>query len=396
MSGGILLGFAVPDGQPVYMNLHHTAVFGITQLSGKTTAVEAIISRSGLKAVAFITKRGEGGFKSYNPIQPYYRPRSDWQFVEGLINVALGEKVQYQPGMRSAIMRVVRGQHTLAGVRDAAHQLANETKREFMRDVYEKLSAYLDIVVPELDKYQFSQTLSLKSGINVMDVSQMRTETQHLVIASTVECVYQHLDHVVVIIPEAWDTLPQSRMTPVKLVAAEFIRKGAAIGNYLFLDSQDIGGIDKEPLRNCANWLMGRMQEAHEVERILKQLRLAKVKAEDIQTLPLGHFYAAIGNEVHKVYVLPAGVPEEVGRQVATGAASPEDVKVGYLSKVVQMPALETGVITVGPAVAPESEPELPSPAGAGEDHVDPAIGELSARIDNLEKEVEALERNWR
>jgi flagellar motility protein MotE (MotC chaperone) len=126
-------------------------------------------------------------------------------------------------------------------------------------------------------------------------------------------------------------------MTPVKWVAQQFIRKGAALGNYLWLDSQDIGGIDKTPLRQCDNWLMGRMKEAHEVGRILKQLLGAKIPAEEIQTLALGHFYAAIGNDLKKVYVLPAGVPEPVGMEVATGKRSPESVREEFLKvKVIE------------------------------------------------------------
>jgi hypothetical protein len=331
MSEKILLGFEVGTGEPVYLPLHHLAIFGMTQLSGKTTTLEALISRSGIRAIAFIVKRGESGFTRFRLIPPYYKPRADWQFVEGLVNVALGEKVKYEPGMRYAIMKVCKGRKDLKEIQKAAVEFAHQTKREFMKAVYEKLVAYLDIVIPELEKWSFSEKLELSEGVNVMDLSEMRTETQHLVIASTIEYAFQNLDHVVIIVPEAWETLPQTKMTPVKWVAQQFIRKGAAIGNYLWLDSQDIGGIDKTPLRQCDNWLMGRMKEAHEVERILKQLLGMKVPAEEIQTLPLGHFYAVVGNNVHKVYVLPAGVPEDVGRKVALGELSPEYVRDKYL-----------------------------------------------------------------
>jgi hypothetical protein len=334
MTEKILLGFQVGSGEPVYVGVHHLAIFGMTQLSGKTTALEALISRSGLKAIAFKTKRGEGGFTKFNLVTPYYKPRADWQFVEGLVNVALGEKVNYEPGMRSAIMKVCRGHKDLREIRQAAVDLAKESPREFMKSVYEKLAAYLDIVVPELEKQRFSEQLELQEGVNVMDLSSMRLETQHLVIASTIEYAFSYLDHVVVIVPEAWETLPQSKMTPVKWVAQQFIRKGAAIGNYLWLDSQDIGGIDKTPLRQCDNWLMGRMKEAHEVERILKQLLGLKVPKEEIQTLALGQFYAAIGNDVKKVYVLPVGVPEDVGARVSRGELTPEYVRDLYLRPV--------------------------------------------------------------
>ncbi len=363
MNGQILLGFSVPDGGPVYIPLHHLAIFGMTQLSGKTTTLEALITRSGLKAIAFITKRGESGFTKGHPVTPSYRPRADWQFVEGLVNVALGEKVKYEPGMRWAIMQVCKERQNLRQVRDTAQTLARDTKKDFLRSVFEKLATYLEIVVPELEKWSFSDRLELTEGINVMDLNSMRLETQHLVIASTVEYIFQSLDHVVVIVPEAWETLPQSRMTPVKWVAQQFIRKGAAIGNYMFLDSQDIAGIDKTPLRQCDNWLMGRMKEAHEVERILKQLLGMKVKAEEIQTLPIGHFYAVVGNQVKKVYVLPSGVPEEVGIKVATGLMTPESVKAEYFRNEVPQ--------------------EAPEQAG---------LSDISGRIAILEKEVASLE----
>lgn len=328
----VLLGFEVGTGQPVYMPIHHLAVFGITQLSGKTTALEAIITRSGLRAVAFITKRGESGFTKFRFVPPFYRVRVGWQFVEGLVNVALGEKVKYEPGMRWAIIRVSRGAKNLREVRDKAEEMLAEAKRDFHRQVFEKLVTYLDAVVPELERWQFSSSLELADGVNVMDLSAMQPETQQIIIASTIEYVFQNMDHVIVVIPEAWETLPEHKMTPVKWIVERFIRKGAAVGNYVFLDSQDIGGISKVPLRQCDNWLLGRMREAHEVERILKQLLGRKVPYEEIQTLPLGHFYAVFGNEVRKIYVLPAGIPEEVGRDVALGKLTPEYVRDNYLT----------------------------------------------------------------
>jgi len=333
----ILLGYEVGSGEPVFVPLHHLAIFGMTQLSGKTTTLEALISRSRLRAIAFITKRGEAGFSKCNLVTPYYKPRADWQFVEGLVNVALGEKVKYEPGMRWAIIKVSKGAKSLRDVKAKAEEMLEKAKRDFQKQLFEKLITYLEIVVPELERWRFSDKLELFEGINVMDLSNMRLETQHIVIASTIEYAFANLDHVIVIIPEAWETIPQGKMTPVKWVAQQFIRKGAAIGNYLWLDSQDIGGIDKTPLRQCDNWLMGRMKEAHEVERILKQLLGMKVAAEEIQTLPLGHFYAAIGNEVKKVYVLPVGVSEDVGREVALGKRSPESVRDSFLKRKMEV-----------------------------------------------------------
>lgn len=329
----ILLGFSVPKGEPVYIRLHHLAIFGMTQLSGKTTTLEALISRSGLRAIAFKTKRGESGFHSQNVIPPFYKTRSDWQYVEGLVGVALQEKVKYEPGMRSGIMKACQGSQDLKGVQKNARLLIQTSRSEFMKSVFERLVAYLDIVIPELEKWTFSTDITLNDGINVMDLTEMRLETQQLVIGSAIQYVFDTLSNTVVIIPEAWEMMPELRMTPVKLVAEQFIRKGASIGNYMWIDSQDIGGVSKIPLRQCDNWIMGRMREAHEVERILKQLLGLKIAKEEIQNLPLGHFYAVIGDTVKKVYVLPIGVPEKEGQKVAMGKLSPDAIRDKYMGK---------------------------------------------------------------
>jgi hypothetical protein len=59
----IHLGYEIGTGKPIEIPLRHMAVTGQTQEAGKTTALEALIARSGLHAIAFITKRGEKGFQ---------------------------------------------------------------------------------------------------------------------------------------------------------------------------------------------------------------------------------------------------------------------------------------------------------------------------------------------
>jgi len=328
----ILVGFETGTGSPISMDLHHLAIFGMTQLSGKTTALEAFISRSGLMAIAFRTKRGETGFTQFSQIPAYYRPRADWVYLESLIDAALHERVKFEPGMRGAIMRVTRGSKDLEDVQQRCEEQASTTRGAFMRDVYEKLGAYLKLIVPEIQRHTFSDRIELSKGVNVMDLTAMRRETQSLVIASSMEYVMEKMKDVVVVVPEAWEHIPQGRRTPVSLSAEAFIRKGAGIGNYLWIDSQDIGGVDKTVLRQVDNWLLGRMREAHEVERVIKQLLGLKLKPQEIQTLGLGHFFAAIGNKVYRIYALPATVPEEAGRRVALGEISPEDIRDRYIT----------------------------------------------------------------
>ena len=259
-----------------------------------------------------------------------------------------------------------------------AENMAQDAKGSFLKSVFEKLAAYLKIVLPELEKWQFSDKLELSAGVNVMDLSNMRTETQHLVIASTIERVITGYTQTLVVIPEAWETLSQTRMTPVKWVAQQFIRKGAALGNYMLLDSQDLAGVDKTFLRQCDNWLMGRMKETNEIGRILKQLTGSTILAKDIQTLPVGHFYASLGDYIKKVYVLPSGVPEEMGVRVAKG-----EVTSSYLHLVGLMPDGEQVRTDVNKSEQVSTVVENTT--------VDDYV-ELQERIERLEKEVATLE----
>ena len=72
----IPLGFEVKTGRAVEIPLRHTAVIGRTQ-HGKTITLEALIERAGLRALAFVTKRGEEGFNSGRIIPPFFQEPGD-------------------------------------------------------------------------------------------------------------------------------------------------------------------------------------------------------------------------------------------------------------------------------------------------------------------------------
>jgi hypothetical protein len=98
----ILVGYEVSDdprraGRAITVPLKHTAVLGQTQESGKTTTQEAMITRSGLRAIAFLTKRGEGSFRLSRPIAPFFKDTASgpyWKYVhsimEGMLDMRLG------------------------------------------------------------------------------------------------------------------------------------------------------------------------------------------------------------------------------------------------------------------------------------------------------------------
>lgn len=295
-------------------------VTGQTQEAGKTTTLEALISRANLPAVAFVTKRGERSFGEGRRIPPYFRERADWQFVASVLEATMRERLKFE---RAWIMRASKGARTLADVHRNVRNLM-ETAKGLSADVYLTLDAYLEIVVPRVASVRFASTLDLTPGLNVLDLSdrdRFPPELQSLVMRSALEWVYERCDGTITIIPEAWEFIPQGRGSPVKLAAVELIRKGAGLQNFVWLDSQDIGGIDKEMLRSCPVWLLGVQREANEIKRVLENIPagIAKPKPADVATLQKGQFFACFGDTVTKTYVQPAWMIQAEAVGIARG-----------------------------------------------------------------------------
>lgn len=320
MTRTVHLGFEVGSGKEVALPLRHMVVTGQTQEAGKTTTLEALIHRANLPAVAFVTKRGERSFDAGRRIQPYFRERADWQFVASVLEATMRERLKFE---RAWIMRASKGARSLADVHRTVRKLM-ETAKGLSADVYLTLDAYLEIVVPRVAAVRFASSLDLAPGLNVLDLSdrdRFPPELQSLVMRSALEWVYERCDGTITIIPEAWEFIPQGRGSPVKLAAVELIRKGAGLANYVWLDSQDIGGVDKELLRSCPVWLLGVQREANEIKRVLDNIPagIAKPKAADIAVLQKGQFFACHGDTVVKTYVQPAWMVQAEAVGIARG-----------------------------------------------------------------------------
>lgn len=328
MKGQVHLGYEVGTGKAVSIPLRHMVICGQTQEAGKTTTLEALIDRANLPAVAFVTKRGEASFAEGRRIQPYFRERADWQFVQSVIEAAMHEKKKFE---RPWIIRASEGARTLAQVHGNVKRLMQKAKG-MSADMYLLLDEYLKIVVPRIAQVDFAEKLDLEPGLNVLDLSHRDAfppELQGLVMRSALEWIYEKCNGTIAIIPEAWEFLPQGRGSPVKLAAVELIRKGAGLKNYVWLDSQDIGGVDKEVLRSCPVWLLGVQRETNEIKRVLENIPhpTAKPKPSDVATLKKGQFYACFGETVVKTYVQPEWMKPEQAREIAMGGMTVEQIR---------------------------------------------------------------------
>lgn len=304
MEQTIHLGFEVGTGHAVAIPVAHMAVTGQTQQSGKTTTLEALISRSEARAVAFVTKRGEGAFDEGRQIRPYFRERADWHFVESILESAMRQRMKFE---RAWIVRASKGAKTLADVRQNVRSLQAKSKRSMDQDIYMLLGEYLDLVVPLIAKLPASPTVDLRQGLNVMDLGAYPAELQALVIQSVLAWVYQNEKDVITVIPEAWQFIPQGRGSPVKMAAIDLARKGAGLRNFMWIDSQDLAGVEKEVIRQASVWLLGVQREANEIKRTLAHIPagIKKPKPEDIATLGVGQFWACWRGTAIKTYVQP-------------------------------------------------------------------------------------------
>lgn len=323
----VLLGFEVGTADPIYLKPGHLIVTGITQRSGKTTTLEALIDRSGLKAIAFKTKPGEMGFSTGKMVPPYFVEESDWQYVESLLEATMKEKLKFE---RSWIIRATKGTTALEEVdRNILSLMKKSREGSLQYSVYTNLHAYFEIILPQIKGAHFSKELVLQDGVNIMDLERFTDEVKALVLRSVIEYVLKNERNTIVVIPEAWQFLPEARGSPAKYATEQLIRQGAARGNYVWLDSQDLAGIDKIPLKQVSTWILGLQLERNEVQHTLDQIPLPnsmKPSADKVMTLKVGHFFLCTPEIVKQVYVLPSWLSEDVAKKIAKGELAVEQV----------------------------------------------------------------------
>jgi hypothetical protein len=447
MAQTIHLGYEVGTGRPVRIPAdRHIGITGQTQRSGKTTTLEALISRSDGCALAFITKRGESSFHVANPIPAFFRdPLAEkdpdlapWQFVLAILEARMRQPLKMH---RSFIMNLCNAHHakdeedswqrprSLQDVLKNCSIAHANARGGFERGIYTELEEFLKIALPEIQSIQRAtekstwkkvkdlasltppdeekkNRLQLAPGLNVMDVHKFSEDTQGLIIAACLWDIFKYRKNVRVILPEAQTFLPQTMKestTPVAQVAEKLARQGAGVGNFLLLDSQDMAGVNKVFLRAVGVWIFGVQGEQNEIERLLKMIpKLGeRVTPTQIMTLKRGHFLARWDDKLIHTYVQPAFVGDDHAIAIAKGDEDVESVREIERNKFGSAATHpRQGDSEKDPAGA-ESEPEAAAPGAHGsappdeEDEVDykSEFLRLKQTYDYLEDEYDKLKR---
>jgi hypothetical protein len=331
----IPLGFEIGTGRPIAIPIGHLAVTGMTQAAGKTTTLEALISRAGCDAVAFLTKRGEGSFRTGYYMPPYFAHRVDWPFIKSLLEGRAGERLKYETAQIINLCQKYSGPEgtwkapkTLGDVLDNAEIALKSKVRGFVRNVYTILCEYLREVVPGIESLAYTRTLELEPGLNVMDLIALEMPLQALVIRSAIEWIHNNCEQTIIIVPEGWKFVPRRHQTPVKFSAEEFIRQGAALRNFLWLDSQDLASVSSVILRQIKVWLFGVQRHIDEIEKTLAFIPadVRKPHKSDIARLGIGQFIVCWERQMYRVYVQPAFLSSAHAEAIARGEEPVESV----------------------------------------------------------------------
>lgn len=345
----IKLGYEIKTGKEVGINNSHLIVTGITQLSGKTTTLEALIKRSELRAIVFKTKIGEKSFTEGTEVAPFFRDRSDYEFVKSLIEAYSKEKMSIEKG---TLMTLCKGSKDLIDIKKRVDEKLSEGKlRGIMLEIYIRLQHYLENLIPQIQYANLSKTLSVYEGINIMNLERFSEEAQALIIQSVADEVLKTMKGVIIVIPEAWKFLPQKYNNPCKRVVESFIRQGATNNNFIWIDSQDMAGVDKIPLKQISTWILGYQRERNEVKHTLDEISLpkkSKPKEEEIMNLKKGHFFLSDYEGVKSVYVQPSWLSDEDAIKIAKGKLNVEDVSAPEsLTPYSQAPIKQDGKVEI-------------------------------------------------
>jgi hypothetical protein len=312
------------EGNPVYVPLFHTGAFGQSG-TGKSTSLRKMIKGAvdaGWRVLAIDVKK-ERDFEGLGTdVLPFLSGSTDPLLIKRVVESSVTDFSVY--GAFTAIMRACDGAETLQEVYQNAVKLSTDEKEGSVKaDNYEKLAYYLSKLVERVEKVKFAKKFHLPSKINVMDLSLVPTDIQHLVVDSVLNHALDHEKKLVILLEEAIRFVPREEKSEAETTVRKFVREGRAAGLYLWLSSQSITALDPDTRKQIQTWICGRQMDINEAERVVKQIPVPNVKAEQIQRLPKGWFYV-VGVEEDEVktwhaYAQPEWLDDKNARLVAMG-----------------------------------------------------------------------------
>jgi len=325
------LGFT-KTGKIIRIPLTHTSVSAMTG-RGKSTAVKRLVhefSRQGIKFLLIDVKPERDFIGVGTEINAYLHESTAPLLLKEVLEGIAGWSLT---GHFGTLLQICRGARDLMDVRANALAIASDPRAHGRkRDEADKLGFLLDELISQVSVGTFSETLQLEDRISVMNISVYDIPIQQLIVDSVLNAVLRDHPSVVVVLEEAIRFIPQNETSNADSTARRYVREGRARNNWLWISGQNVTEIDKRVLKQMLVWIMGQQMEHNEAVRIVKQIPMSKLKADDIKLLPKGWFYSVIADEdstkVVKTFVWPAWMEGRTAMKLATGKMKMSQLKV--------------------------------------------------------------------
>jgi hypothetical protein len=325
----IRIGFEKGTDKPVDIGVHHTVFSGITR-SGKSETVHACISRAeGLRFLILDVKRPRdyAGIGVEVPI--YVEEKTDPLMLKRLLESQSHLRLKFE---FPELIKVCKRRDTYKSILNEINQNLEKKIHPIKESKLLVLQHLLDRLVRELEKTPIVDRLELKGDVNVMNLSEVSVELQQLAVYSTLKWILEKERGLVVVLDEAHRFVPQAGSNASKEMVTRYIKEGGAKGLWLWIVDQTITGVDKQVLKQCWIWVLGKQRELNEAKRTLDQIPFKTgLKEKNIMRLGVGHFVVCTDQFAKVTYVQPSWLPEDVAVKVALGRASVEDA-IGFKS----------------------------------------------------------------
>jgi len=320
----IKIGFERESGIPVEVGLMHSVISGITR-SGKSETTHAMIKRvENTRFLIFDVKdpRDYQGVGVDVPI--YIQEKTDPLMLKRLLESQSHLSLKFE---FPELIKVCKHEDTWNGVLDGINQSLREGIHPIVENKLLVLQHLLTKLVNELEKTPIVDRLELRDRVNVVDLSKVSRELQQLAVYSSLRWVLEKERDLVVVLDEAHRFVPEEGSNASKEVVIQLIREGGAKGIWCWIVDQTITGVDKQVLKQCWIWVLGKQRELNEAKRTLQQVPFKTgLNERDIMRLGVGHFIVCTDQFAKIVYVWPSWLPEDVAVKVARGEVSVEEV----------------------------------------------------------------------
>jgi len=325
--------FSVPEGGAVEVEPFHTLIAGQTQFSGKTTLAKRMAiwaEEQGYRILVFDTKETEADYQGFGTEVPVcLRQPTDSFVLIGLLESMFRRKLT---PYYATLSRLSQGAVDIRDIITRAKKLEEETRSAWLKDASRVLYDLLERLETETAKIKTVPKLELCEGINRMVINELSLEAQQLVVKNSFEDLLRAYPRkTIVILDEAFKFLPQGFSSAATRPIMVTITQGAKTELFVWIATQFLAITDKDPLKACALKFLGTQDHETEVVHTLNLVPEAKARfsKDDIMKLKRGHWILVRKNPpyVGVVYALPSGLELDLGRKVARGEISPEDVR---------------------------------------------------------------------